>query len=189
MATAGQPRWLALLVLLLTAGALGNWPAHAQSRRPSNLPIPAAAIAEARHRGSVRVIVGLDVATAPEASLGASAVQAQRASIARAQNAVLARMVRAKSSSVRRFNYIPFLALEVDEADLQALAGLQEVTGIQIDAVAAPTLAESTPLIGATKAWAAGYTGAGWTVALIDTGVDSSHPFLERKVEIGRAHV
>jgi len=182
MATSGRSRRAALLALLVIAGALGNWPVHAQSRRPSNLPIPAAATAQARHRGSVRVIVGLDVATAPESSLGGSAVQAQRASIARAQNAVLARIVRAKPSSVRRFNYIPFLALEVDEADLQALAGSQEVSGIQIDAVAAPTLAESTPLIGATKAWAAGYTGAGWTVALVDTGVDSSHPFLEGKV-------
>lgn len=182
MATAGQPRRFALLLLLVTAGALGNWPAHAQSQRPSNLPIPAAATAEARHRGSVRVIVGLDVAVAPESTLGVAGIQSQRASIARAQNAVLARMLRAQSSSVRRFRYIPYLALNVDEADLQTLASSQEVTDIQIDAVAAPTLAESTPLIGATKAWAAGYTGAGWTVAVIDTGVDSSHPFLAGKV-------
>jgi subtilisin family serine protease len=182
MTIPGYLRSLALLTLLVTAGALGNWPVHAQSRRPSGPGIPSAAIAEARARGSVRVIVGLDVAFAPESSLGLSAVQSQRASIARAQNAVLARVMRAKLSAVRRFNYIPFMVLEVDEADLQALAASQEVTDIQIDAVAKPMLAKSTPLIGATKAWASGYTGAGWTVALLDTGVDASHPFLSGKV-------
>jgi len=139
-------------------------------------------MAQARSHGVARVIVGLDVGFTPEPSLGRSAVQSQRASIARAQSTVLARVRRAKAESVRRFNSIPFLAIEVDEADLQTLAASQEVTDIQIDGVAAPTLAESTPLIGATKAWAAGYTGAGWTVGLIDTGVDSSHPFLAGKV-------
>jgi len=181
MVTAGCVRSVAL-VAVVTATAFADWPLQAQSRRPSSRQVPAAVMAQARGRGAVRVIVGLDVAVTPESFLGASAVQSQRASIASAQSAVLGRVRRGKSSSVRRFNYIPFLALEVDETDLQALAASQEVTDIQIDAVAEPTLAESTPLIGATKAWAAGYTGADWTVALVDTGVDSSHPFLAGKV-------
>lgn len=126
--------------------------------------------------------MGLDVAFTPETFLGAPAVQSQRASIARVQNGLVSRLVRARRSTIRRFSSIPFLAVEVDETDLQALAGSPEVTDIQLDAVAAPTLAQSTPLIGATKAWAAGYTGAGWTLAVIDTGIDSSHPFLAQKV-------
>ena len=180
--TIPYPRSLALVLVLVAAGSLANSPVHAQSRPPSGPRIPSAATAQARAHGSVRVLVGLNVAFAPESSLAASAVQSQRASIARAQNAVLGRVMRAKSSSIRRFNYIPFIALEVDEADLQALAASQEVTDIQVDTVAPPLLANSTPLIGATRAWAAGYTGAGWTVALLDTGVDGSHPFLSGKV-------
>src|SRR5262245_4468886 len=128
MTIPGYTRSLALLLVLVAAGALGDWPVHAQSRRPSDLRIPTAAAAQARARGSVRVIVGLDVAFKPEASLSLSASQSQRASIARAQNAVLGRVTRAKRSSIRRFNYIPFMALEVDEADLQALAASQDVT-------------------------------------------------------------
>ena len=38
------------------------------------------------------------------------------------------------------------------------LATAPEVSGIEIDAVAEPSLAESTPLIGATRAWSAGFT-------------------------------
>jgi subtilisin len=174
---------LAVLLLVVAASGLADfWPIHAQSRQPSGPRIPNAVMAQARGHGVARVIVGLDVGFTPEPSLGRFAVQSQRASIARAQSTVLGRLRRANAASVRRFNSIPFLAIEVDEADLQTLAASQEVTDIQIDAVAAPTLAESTPLIGATQAWAAGYTGAGWTVGLIDTGVDSSHPFLSGKV-------
>jgi subtilisin len=154
----------------------------AQSRRAAPTRIPAQAIAEARTRGTTRVIVGLDVGFTPEPSIPAAEVATQRASIARAQSAVLQRMLRLNPSSVRQFAYIPFLALEVDEGDLATLAASPEVNDIQIDAVVPAALAESTPLIGATRAWAAGSTGAGWTVAVLDTGIDSTHPFLSGKV-------
>jgi subtilisin len=175
-------RSLAITILLITLCAIGDGPVWAQTQGPSGPRIPAAVTAQARARGSVRVIVGLNVAFTSESILGVAGVQSQRESIARAQTAVLSRMLRARTGSVRRFSSIPYLALQIDEADLQALAAAPEVTDIQIDAVAAPTLAESTPLIGATRAWAAGYTGVGSTVAIVDTGVDSSHPFLAGKV-------
>ena len=177
-----RARSAAVVIALVTAGLIAEWPLRAQSRGPSGVPIPSTASAQARARGTTRVIVGLDVAFTPESLLGATAVQSQRTSIARAQNAVAGRVTRANRSSIRRFSSIPFLALEVDEADLQVLAASAEVTDIQIDALAEPSLVMGTSLIGATRAWAAGDTGAGWTVAVLDTGVDSSHPFLAGKV-------
>ncbi|MFG2591383.1 S8 family serine peptidase [Streptomyces sp. NPDC048438] len=38
------------------------------------------------------------------------------------------------------------------------------------------SLKESVPLIGAPEAWAAGYTGKGVKVAVLDTGIDVNHP-------------
>ena len=53
-----------------------------------------------------------------------------------------------------------------------------------LDAVRHVSLKDSVPQIGAPVAWAAGYTGAGVTVGVVDTGIDSNHPD-----QIGRAHV
>lgn len=41
-----------------------------------------------------------------------------------------------------------------------------------------PEMFESAPYVGANDAWAAGYTGQGITVAVIDTGADYTHPDL-----------
>ncbi|HEX5690978.1 MAG TPA: S8 family serine peptidase, partial [Roseiflexaceae bacterium] len=40
----------------------------------------------------------------------------------------------------------------------------------------------STALIGAPAAWSNGYSGAGQTIVILDTGVDTTHPFLANKV-------
>ncbi|MBY6037459.1 S8 family serine peptidase [Fictibacillus nanhaiensis] len=43
-----------------------------------------------------------------------------------------------------------------------------------------PQMMNSAPFIGANKAWESGYTGEGVTVAVIDTGVDYTHPDLDQ---------
>ncbi|MFI7276322.1 S8 family serine peptidase [Streptomyces sp. NPDC049879] len=47
---------------------------------------------------------------------------------------------------------------------------------VALDGIVTKTLAESVPQIGAPEAWEAGYDGTGVTIAVLDTGISSTHP-------------
>jgi subtilisin family serine protease len=53
---------------------------------------------------------------------------------------------------------------------------------VWLDGPVKASLDKSVPQIGAPEAWAAGYTGAGTTVAVLDTGIDATHPDLSDAV-------
>ncbi|MFJ3223339.1 S8 family serine peptidase [Streptomyces sp. NPDC086783] len=57
------------------------------------------------------------------------------------------------------------------------------VAKLWLDGRVEPDLKESVPLIGAPEAWAAGWTGKGSKVAVLDTGVDAGHPDLKGLVD------
>jgi subtilisin family serine protease len=49
---------------------------------------------------------------------------------------------------------------------------------VWLDGLRKPTLDVSVPQIGAPTAWSAGFDGTGVTVAVLDTGIDATHPDL-----------
>ncbi|GAB7052222.1 hypothetical protein JCM9534A_73480 [Catenuloplanes indicus JCM 9534] len=63
------------------------------------------------------------------------------------------------------------------------------VTKIWLDGVMRPSLDVSVPQIGAPAAWQAGLTGTGTTVAVLDTGIDETHPDLAGQVRAARNFV
>lgn len=137
---------------------------------------------ELQQGGTRRVIVLLDLKTVPEAKLPRPQAVAQRDRIARAQERLLAIPGLATARLQRRLLTLPIVSLEVDSAALAALAASNQVLAIEEDIPIPPVLAQSVPLIGAEDAWADGYAGAGQAVAILDTGVDKTHPFLAGKV-------
>ena len=61
-----------------------------------------------------------------------------------------------------------------------------QIDRIWLDGKRKVTLDQSVPQIGAPAAWQAGFTGAGVSVAVLDSGIDASHPDLATQVAGGK---
>ncbi len=175
---------LPCLAAVLALVGLSPVAVRAQSSRPASPGVQAsfdALRAAAARDGSVPVIVTLD---AGAASRGTAQ---QRAAAQAAQAGVVGRL--AAPAEVVAFRFIPALALRVGAADLERLqedrrvVSVEEDRGVPPAAIAAPErLDDTTVLVGATAAWAAGFDGAGTEIAILDTGIDTSHPFLAGRI-------
>jgi len=144
---------------------------------------PAVLRAKAEKEGSVRMIVGLRTPFVPEGQLARAGALLQRGGIAATGDRVLSRLSSVLGGvPVKRFETLPYLALRGTPQALEALVHDPDVVFVQEDHVARPQLRESVPLIHAPQAWEAGWSGAGQTVAILDCGVDKTHPFLAGKV-------
>ncbi len=138
-----------------------------------------------QREGRARVMVELRTPTGvrPESELPLAGVILQRNDIAVIGNQVLARLAGRMVSALHKYETVPLMALEVGADALAELeASTFWVARVLEDEVHAPGLSQSGPLVGADQAWARGFNGSGWVVAILDTGVDAAHPFFSGRV-------
>lgn len=92
---------------------------------------------------------------------------------ATASKANLAHQHAGKFALLEDYAAVPVMLVRLDSAAaLEELGDDPNVASVQPDSIVEPALAESLPLIDQPEAWAAGGTGAGTSVAVLDTGVD-----------------
>jgi subtilisin family serine protease len=85
---------------------------------------------------------------------------------------------------VHRFATVAAVSLVASAEQLDALRRQPGVTAIHEDRVLRTNaeLSTTTAEVGAPTAWATGATGQGQVIAVIDTGVDGTHPMLAGKI-------
>ncbi|MEH7130126.1 S8 family serine peptidase [Neobacillus drentensis] len=148
--------------------------------------------------GKAKVIVELNEQFSPEGLISKNKIGIQKSKIKEAQETVLEHLKdKANPKKISLFKTIPFMALEVDSEGLKELRENKLVKNItedlkvtksdintknEEDTAISPQLYSTNNLMDTEKAWSAGYTGQGKTIAILDTGVDKYHPFLQNKV-------
>lgn len=84
---------------------------------------------------------------------------------------------------VHPYAHLPAASVRLLPEHLRLLANLPGVTGVYPNRVLETVLDESTRTLRADGVWADGYTGAGIGIAVIDAGVDGTHPDLCARAE------
>ncbi len=132
--------------------------------------------------GKTRVIVGLKTAFTPEGALPEDRRAAQRSDIARATEDVRRALAGTEHRVIHTYETVPYIALELSPKALDRLQSEGVAASLQQDTADRPTLAQSTGIIEATEAATStiGRTGVGQTVAILDTGVQKTHTFLQK---------
>ena len=168
---------IAAVVLILSTGQTA--PSAAAPQVPQDVRD------RAGRAGRVRVIaeLRLDASDVPEGNLRTSgAMLAQRQRIAARASRLLSRLSPGSHRTIRRFSTVPFIVLDVTAGALDELARDADVVRVIDDAILFPVLGYSVPIVEGDQVWASGYDGTGTTIAVLDTGVDATHPFLAGKV-------
>jgi subtilisin family serine protease len=102
----------------------------------------------------------------------------REALVAAATEDLLADLPEGSYGEVTPLDLVGAIAVTVDGPGLRALRTAAAVEAIEPDVVHRPTSMNAPITVGADDAWADGADGSGRIVAVLDTGVDASHPYL-----------
>jgi hypothetical protein len=150
---------------------------------PAGSIAPAAALDRLRTvagaQGSVRVILTVK----PSRPTGGTAANGLAApSIADRQAAVDSAARSFGGAASYRSPVTPIVVARLPAMAIDALAQHPDVESVHEDELTFPSLAESVPRIRADRAAELVGRGQGWTVAIVDTGIDTAHSFFAGRI-------
>jgi subtilisin family serine protease len=133
-------------------------------------------------QGELRVLVGLQTPDEIRQNVDITPDDAKEQAVSRRQQRLLQRLAGHNVRNVRALRFHHFVAMTVDAGALNALLADPDVTSVSEDRPRFPVLNDTPGITHADQAWAQGFRGAGQVVAILDTGVDKTHPFFSGKV-------
>ena len=174
---------LCFAIALLTSWVgIGLSQEGTKSKGPQKSKVHPAVWQKVQEKGVVSVIVELDMPWRSEHKLSKDEIPAQRKAIADAQKRLLAELAGTKHKLRSLAPLSPLLSLEVDPYALAILENSTLVLSVSENLVLQHGLLRSVPLVGVGQSTTGGFDGTGFALAILDTGVDKNHPFLQNKV-------
>ena len=151
----------------------------------------AAAETEARtaHDADEIVTIMVELKAAPAADVKGDLRSAgdYRQKLVREQNALIAELNKALNTTIKATNHYTVLfngfAFEGEYRLVSAINALGTAHAFVAPMWEEPELFNTTTQVGAVDAWDLGYTGAGYAVAIIDTGCKVTHPAFSTEPE------
>jgi subtilisin len=171
-----------LLWVLALAAAFSANAAHANSED---------VLKRIQRDGQARVIVRMkaDAAGVPWSAMSAGR---QRKAVAAALESAEPTLRNARIRPTKTFRTLPFMGATVNKEQLLELMAAPDVESVTLvrrerrmqntaRLIERPAITAATDSIDASGAWARGYDGAGYAVAVIDDGFNFNHPMLQGK--------
>lgn len=134
--------------------------------------------------GSVYVVVTLHA----DPAASRSSLSQRQLQVATVQERVLCQLGKGEFRVVYRYENFAALTGYVTAAGMQRLATHPDVKQIGLDQPGEAHLASSVPFINGYDVYDLGFTGEGFTVAVLDTGIDPNHPDLSDNIAPGAYH-
>lgn len=141
------------------------------------------ALMEAKEHGSALVLVDLRRVAGYTSRLGSMPAKARRAQIDSIRK-TFADIALGIEGAVPTQEF-PGIASAAFHTPLRALERLylnpdSRIKGVYLDKpIVVPALNQSTALMNMPQAWGKGYTATGQSIAILDTGIEKDHPFLQ----------
>ncbi len=177
LAAAVSVGWVSILgEAAMLQGTIGGAPSAGASVHPTGPKVDEGVLAVLDRQPRARVIVTLRFSPMPRHFQPPR--QELRRAVSKLQDDVLHSLTTTDFHPVYRYVAVPALAGFISRSGLARLAGDTRVTAVTLDSVDRAALDESVPMIRADVVHGLGLTGAGIVVAVLDTGVDASHPDL-----------
>ncbi len=166
-------------LLLLTGFSLACAAGHSFATDKISAPAYSNILNQIESRGTTTVLVELSSSTVPPSFNGNTASAARKNAIAAVQQRLEMSLPTAARQRIQhRYESVPGLTMLVDKDILETLHRSDLVEAIFENGKRKISLSQSIPLVFSNQSFSTFTGGNDWTVAVLDTGIDKSHPFL-----------